>query len=52
MQERRKVNLPKDYKGKHWNCLFKDMSSEGENSDRGQYWKPSSLRWSTYSSQK
>lgn len=36
MQDSRKVNLPKEYKAKHWNCLFNDVSPEGEKSDRGQ----------------
>lgn len=36
MQNRRKVNLPKEYNAKHWNCLFKNISPEGEKSQKGQ----------------
>lgn len=36
MQNRRKVNLPKECNAKHWNCLFKNISPEGEKSYRGQ----------------
>lgn len=43
MQNRRKVNLPKEYKVKHWNCFFKDVSPEGEKSDRGQGCNPNIL---------
>lgn len=51
VQDSRKMNLlnlPKEYKAKHWNCLFKDISPEEEKSDRGQCCNSNpSIFWST-----